>query len=735
MAKLCLKNLFYFTDFIACCYGKSYQAKEYDESLLTNQKSKNIEIEGKEIKLNDLIEENKALKQELTSRREQQHSDYVPKPLDLSEYKTRKIYIDSMLIDSGWIEGKDWINEVELAGMPNKSEVGYADYVLYDDSHKPLAVIEAKRTCVNVSKGRQQAKLYADLLEKKYKRRPVIFLTNGFETRIDDGQYPERKVSSIYSKRDLEKLFNLRRMQSHLDYIQVNKDIAGRYYQEAAIKAVCDAFDKRNRRKALLVMATGSGKTRTVIGLVDVLLQKGWIKNILFLADRNSLVTQAKRSFNNMLKDLSNTNLVEEKDNYKEVGRDLEESIKAAKYLQDAGYDMLNADNGTYDAWYWAHPPGYMPMNCNLEDCETIKKYVDIPVVCAGKMEMEVGAKAVEEGKIDGVGVARQFLVDGKWITKLMKGEEDDIQPCIRCHNGCFSMASYKGVANDQAFEDVAHMSRCALNPQTMQPKKYDIIPAKKKKNIAIIGGGIGGIEVARIATLRGHHVTIYEKTDKLGGVFIPASNFDFKEEDKKLLRWYNRQIEKLNIDVRYNCEINDISKLSADEIIIATGAKAKKLNIKGSENFIEAVDYLNNKKEVGDKVVIIGGGLTGCEIAYDLHKKGKTPIIVEAKNDLIAVRGVCLANSSYLRDYFKLHNVEIHLESFVKEANENGVIIKTKEGKEITVPCDSVILSIGYNPAPAFKKSRKVHYVGDCSKVGNLRTVVWEAWKVATKL
>ena len=316
VAKLCLKNLFYFTDFIACCYGKSYQAKEYDEGLLTNQKSKNIEIEGKEIKLNDLIEENKALKQELTSRREQQHSDYVPKPLDLSEYKTRKIYIDSMLIDSGWIEGKDWINEVELAGMPNKSEVGYADYVLYDDSHKPLAVIEAKRTCVNVSKGRQQAKLYADLLEKKYKRRPVIFLTNGFETRIDDGQYPERKVSSIYSKRDLEKLFNLRRMQSHLDYIQVNKDIAGRYYQEAAIKAVCDAFDKRNRRKALLVMATGSGKTRTVIGLVDVLLQKGWIKNILFLADRNSLVTQAKRSFNNMLKDLSNTNLVEEKDNY-----------------------------------------------------------------------------------------------------------------------------------------------------------------------------------------------------------------------------------------------------------------------------------------------------------------------------------------------------------------------------------------------------------------------------------
>lgn len=235
---------------------------------------------------------------------------------DLSEYKTRKIYIDAMLLDAGWTEGKDWINEVELPGMPNKSQVGFADYVLYDDSHRPLAVVEAKRTCVDVAKGRQQAKLYADLLEEKYKRRPVVFLTNGFETRIIDNQYPERKVAVIYSKRDLEKMFNLQTMRTSLAHISVDKDIAGRYYQEAAIRAVCDSFDKKNRRKALLVMATGSGKTRTVIALCKVLLQAGWIKNILFLADRNSLVTQAKRSFVNMLPDLSCSNLVEEKDNY-----------------------------------------------------------------------------------------------------------------------------------------------------------------------------------------------------------------------------------------------------------------------------------------------------------------------------------------------------------------------------------------------------------------------------------
>ena len=317
-AKLCLENLYIFLDFVAYCYAKDYTEGEFHGELLEEQKQPVLkEIPPiSEIDLKALIAENQTLKEQLTARREEQQQTYVPKPLDLSEYKTRKIYIDTMLMDAGWIEGKNWINEVELPGMPNKSEVGYADYVLYDDAHRPLAVIEAKRTCVDVAKGRQQAKLYADILEKQYGRRPVIFLTNGFDTRIDDGQYPERKVSMIYSKRDLEKWFNLQTMKTSLKNITVDKNIAGRYYQEGAVKAVCDSFGNKNRRKALLVMATGSGKTRTVISLCDVLLQHGWVKNILFLADRNSLVTQAKRSFVNLLPDLSVTNLCEEKDNY-----------------------------------------------------------------------------------------------------------------------------------------------------------------------------------------------------------------------------------------------------------------------------------------------------------------------------------------------------------------------------------------------------------------------------------
>ncbi len=314
-AELCLENLFVFLDFVAYCYADEYTEGEFDRELWKHQEETVID-HSVEINIEQLMAENEALKAELTARRAEQQQTYVPKPLDISEYKTRKLYIDSMLMDAGWIEGKDWLNEYELPGMPNHSEVGYADYVLFGDDGKPLAVIEAKRTCRDVAVGRQQAKLYADILEKKFGRRPVIFLTNGFDTRITDNLYPERKVSTIYSKRDLEKMFNLQTMRTRLNNVYVDKKIAGRYYQEGAIKAVCEAFGKKNRRKALLVMATGSGKTRTVIALCDVLLQHGWVKNILFLADRNALVNQAKKNFVNLLPDLSTTNLCEEKDNY-----------------------------------------------------------------------------------------------------------------------------------------------------------------------------------------------------------------------------------------------------------------------------------------------------------------------------------------------------------------------------------------------------------------------------------
>ena len=421
---------------------------------------------------------------------------------------------------------------------------------------------------------------------------------------------------------------------------------------------------------------------------------------------------------------------------YTEVGRNMEESEKAAKYLQDAGYDMLNADNGTYDSWYWAHPPMYMPQNCNLEDVAHIKKFVDIPVVCAGRMEPDVGAQAVRDGKIDGVGVARQFLTDPEWITKILEDRIEEIKPCICCHAGCFNFSSSKGHANTQDLLDTMGLSRCALNPKTMQSKKYQIKPAKKAKKIAVIGGGIGGMEAAMVCAQRGHKVDLYEKSDKLGGVFIAAAAPSYKEKDRDLIAWYNREIKRYDaITIHMNTEVKDIASLGADEVIVATGSIANKIPVKGAEKAIEAVDFLLDNSLAGDKVVVVGGGLTGCEIAYELYLQGKKPVIVEMQDDLITTPGVALANTSYLRDFFKTNKVPVYLESRTTEIRDNGVTIATKDGQTIDVEADTVILSVGYKPAPVAEKAKHVHVIGDANKVGNLRTVIWGAWDVAMKL
>ena len=422
-------------------------------------------------------------------------------------------------------------------------------------------------------------------------------------------------------------------------------------------------------------------------------------------------------------------------ENAVEVGRNMEESERAAKYLQDAGYDMLNADNGTYDSWYWAHPPMYMPQNCNLEDVAHIKKFVDIPVVCAGRMEPEVGAQAVAEGKIDAMGVARQFLADPEWITKLIEDRLEDIRPCICCHSGCFNFSSSKGHYNTQDLTDTMGLARCAINAETMQSKKHYIKPAKKIKKIAVIGGGIGGMEAALVLAKRGHKVTLYEKTGELGGVFIAAAAPSFKEKDRDLITWYKRELTKYPIEVKLNAEVTDISETQADEIIIATGAVANRIPVPGIDLGIQAIDFLRGRKEVGDNVVIIGGGLTGCEIAYELFLQGKHPTIVEMQDDLITTKGVCLANTSYLRDFFNANNVPVHLETKLCEVQTDGVMVADKNGMNYKIKADSVILSTGYKPAPIAEKAKNVHIIGDANKVGNLRTVIWGAWDLCMKL
>ena len=422
-------------------------------------------------------------------------------------------------------------------------------------------------------------------------------------------------------------------------------------------------------------------------------------------------------------------------EDYVEVGRDMEESEKAAKYLQDAGYDCLNCDNGTYDAWYWAHPPVYMPENCNLADVEHIKNFVDIPVVCAGRLDPRVAADAIKEGKLDGAGFARPFLADQEWVTKMINDQEEDIRPCILCHNGCFNMCHYKGVPNDQELSDSLHLARCAVNAETMQWNKHYIKKTNSPKTVHIICGGIGGMEAARVLKLRGHNPIIHEKSDVLGGTFIPASAESYKGKLRELLEWYRLQMKKLNIEVKLNDEVKDVSVFGDSPVIVATGSTPRQLRrVPGYEKMVEACEFLTGTP-VGDTVAVIGGGLTGSEIAYELALKGKNPIIVEMKDDLVSQKGVCLANSSYLREWFALNKTPVYLETTLKEVKDGSIVCTQKDGKEIEIPCDSVISCAGYIPAPLAEKSGNVHLVGDCLAIGNLRSVVWRAYDVAMKI
>lgn len=419
---------------------------------------------------------------------------------------------------------------------------------------------------------------------------------------------------------------------------------------------------------------------------------------------------------------------------FTEVGRDMAESEIAAKYLQDAGYDCLNCDNGTYDAWYWAHPPIYMPENCNLQDVEHIKKFVDIPVICAGRLNINDAAESVASGKIDGAGFARQFLADRQWVTKIIEDREDDIRPCILCHNGCFNMCHYKGVPNDQELSDSLHLARCAVDAEVMQWNKHHIEKTNSPKTVHIIGGGIGGMEAARVLKQRGHKPVIHEKSDVLGGTFIPASAESYKGKLRDLLKWYRREMDKLGVEIHFSDEVKDLSVFGEENVIVATGSVPRQLkNVPGYEKMIEGCEYLNGAK-VGNTVAVVGGGLTGCEIAYELALENKNVIIVEMKDDLISQKGVCLANSSYLREWFELHKVPVYLETKLKEVQDGRIICTDKSGKNFPVECESVISCAGYIPAPV-KGGKNVSYVGDCESVGNLRSVIWGAYEAAMKI
>lgn len=323
-ATLALKNLFAFTVWIDYCYSADFVEPTFDESILgdntnikkTTQEKENLAkvLEQKDRKLEDLISENERLRKENEKTRKENQKGRTYKVDEISEFKTRKLYIDLNLELAGWNIGTDCLEEVETHEMDNSSKLGFVDYVLYGEDGKPLAVVEAKRTSVSPRLGKVQAQMYADALEKESGVRPIIFYTNGIEYYIwDDAHYAERKISGIYSKKDLQSLMFKNRNKKSLKNPDINDDITNRPYQKEAIIRTLEDFEKGHRR-ALLVMATGSGKTRTAASIVDVLTRRDWVKNVLFLADRKALVRQAKFSFNELLPSLSLCNLLDNKD-------------------------------------------------------------------------------------------------------------------------------------------------------------------------------------------------------------------------------------------------------------------------------------------------------------------------------------------------------------------------------------------------------------------------------------
>lgn len=435
---------------------------------------------------------------------------------------------------------------------------------------------------------------------------------------------------------------------------------------------------------------------------------------------------------------------------YTEVGRDLEEAKEAAKLLESYGYDMLNCDNGTYDSWFWPHPPVYMPKNCNFDDVKEIKKVVNIPVVCAGRFDDPAFAdEAIGKGEIDVMGMGRPLLADPELGNKYFEGKLEEVRPCISCHQGCLGRIFQN--------KDIS----CAVNPACGREQSYTLTPAVTKKKIMVIGGGLGGMEAARVCAIRGHEVDLFEKKDKLGGVFIAAAAPEFKEDDKKLIEWYKLQMNNLDVHVHLNTEVTKEMVNGYDEVFVATGATERKVDIPGFDapNVTYAVDTLLNTTVEGDNVVIVGGGLTGCEIAYDLARNGKKVTIVEMAGTIINVFGLSAANYNMLMELLDYYNVNV-IKNAVVEKFENGIatVVETEknepnnanrakrmfclgmQGMKVTheIPADHIVVSIGYNANQKLYeeiKGEHTYLIGDAEKPTNIMDAIWDAYEIAMKL
>lgn len=418
-------------------------------------------------------------------------------------------------------------------------------------------------------------------------------------------------------------------------------------------------------------------------------------------------------------------------EDFVEAGRDIEEGKEAAKLLVEAGYDALNADVGTYDSWYWNHPPMYHEKGMYLPYNEILKQVVEVPVITAGRMENpDLASEAVRKGQTDMIALGRPLLADPEIPNKIMRGEFEQVRPCLSCQEGCMGrLAAYAQIS-------------CAVNPACGRENEYGLSPALQKKKVLIVGGGVAGMEAARVCAVRGHMVTLYEKADQLGGNLIPGGAPKFKEDDHALIHWYELQLKQLGVEIYTGKMVtaDELKDADADEIILATGSRPKMLSIPGVE-LLTAEDVLTEKADTGKAAIIIGGGLVGCETALWLKKdKGVDVTIVELMPDILSVGGpLCSANKDMLQDLLAFHEVDIMTCSSIAGKNEAGYVIKCQQGEKI-VAADSVICAVGYTSEKTLYQQVKedmpyVHLLGDAENVSNIMYAVWNAYELARNI
>jgi len=418
---------------------------------------------------------------------------------------------------------------------------------------------------------------------------------------------------------------------------------------------------------------------------------------------------------------------------FAEVGRDTQEGIEAAKILVEAGYDALDVDAGTYDSWYWNHPPMYFEDGMYLPFSKTVKENVNTCVITAGRLDNpELATKAVEENNTDFVSLARPLLADPYIVKKIRQGKLDKIRPCLSCHEACIGR-----------IEGGVGIS-CAVNPASCREEEYALSPAIVKKNIVVVGGGLAGMEFARVAALRGHKVSLYEKSGNLGGNLIPGGAPSFKKHDLMLIAWYKQEIKGMDIDIHMNSPMDakTIIDMQPDVAVITTGSTSIVLNIKGAETntVYTAEKVLLDPTKAGENNLIIGGGLVGCELAYSLVLQGKKVTIVEATNEIMGgPHGLPFPNYDMLKDLLNFRNVEIHKSTLVTEITKNGVIAKTgDESKELQA--DTIIFAAGYKSNNELYEEIKnevndAYLIGDAKKVKNIMFAVWDAYEVARSI